>query len=654
MRPDPATPSPRDLTPQHQESRPDPEAARAEQQSRYFSAARIATAAFVVAVLVAGLGYRLLAATSLLGLLAAGVLAFLALVVAHDRHERRRQRLLARLQLEREATARRRRQWHGLPFGDSTPPAADAPAYSSVAADLDLFGKASFRQLLGRTATPLGERRLLSWLRAALTSAPGDLTARQQAVRELSSDPAHRMATLVEGLASGALRTSSPVAFERWLAMPRTVLSSPLAGALLLALPLAAAGLVIADRLMGMRTARGWALLVATAWGLRWLLNRRIAPALAGADALSGEVRRYRDLLELWERRTFVSPWLRDRQQRLLGDVPASRAFRALARIVDLADLRWSHLPHIFVHSTTGWDLHVAAALERWRARYGSQVAAWHDALADLDAAATLAGLADMEPGWTLPDVEPGHPTLEATALAHPLLAPGPPAQAIVADGGRLEHPGGEGRVANDVTIGPPGRVLVVTGSNMSGKSTLLRAIGLNAVLAQMGGPVCAASLRMPAVRVETSLRLSDSLAQGVSYFMAALLRLKAIVAAADAARADGTSPRVLYLLDEVLQGTNSEERQVAIRHLVAHLVETPAIGAITTHDLHLVQTPEFRAHADHVHFSEHVERTPEGEPRLSFDYRLREGPARSRNALTLVRLVGLGHLTLDDEVAPD
>ncbi len=398
-----------------------------------------------------------------------------------------------------------------------------------------------------------------------------------------------------------------------------------------------------------MRVAGWWVLLVSASWTLRWLLNRTIAPALAGADALSGEARRYRDLLRLWERRTSHAPWLTDRQRRLLDGVAASDAFASLARIVDLSDLRWSHLPHAFVHSVTGWDLHVAAALERWRLRHGSRVASWHDVMADLDAAGTLAGLADMEEGWTFPEVEPGRTTLEATAMAHPLLAPGEPASAVVVGGGRVEHHGGAGRVANDVTIGPPGRVLVVTGSNMSGKSTLLRAAGINAVLAQMGGPVCAASLRLPSVRVETSLRLTDSLAEGVSYFMAALLRLKEVVEAADVPHADASSPRVLYLLDEVLQGTNSEERQVAIRHLVAHLVETPAIGAITTHDLHLVQTPEFRAHADHVHFTEHVETTTAGEPRLSFDYQLREGPARSRNALALVRLVGLGHAAPGD-----
>src|SRR5690606_37195888 len=316
MRPDPRLASKTAI------SRPDPaDATRAELQSRRFSAARIGTAAFVLAVLVAGLGHGALSATAVLTLAGAGVVAFIALVVAHDRHEARRQRLLARLQLDKEAVARRARQWDALPLDDEPPlPAADDTSFAAIAADLDLFGKASLRQLLGRTATPLGAQRLLSWLRTATTGAPDDLAARQRAVEDLSSDAAHRAAILVEGLATGTLRQSSPAALARWLDQPPTVLASPLVGGRFLGLPGAAILLLIADGL-GMRVAGWWVLLVSASWTLRWLLNRTIAPALAGADALSGEARRYRDLLRLWERRTSHAPWLTDRQRRLLDGV---------------------------------------------------------------------------------------------------------------------------------------------------------------------------------------------------------------------------------------------------------------------------------------------------------------------------------------------
>jgi DNA mismatch repair ATPase MutS len=179
----------------------------------------------------------------------------------------------------------------------------------------------------------------------------------------------------------------------------------------------------------------------------------------------------------------------------------------------------------------------------------------------------------------------------------------------------------------------------MVTGSNMSGKSTLLRAVGLNVVLAQAGAPVCAERLRMPPLRPCTSIRVQDSLEAGVSYFMAALERLKLVVVTARSARDGG--PRVLYLLDEVLQGTNTAERQVAVRRVLRLLLDLPTIGVVTTHDLELAACDELAAACHPVHFTEGVEQDGEG-VRLVFDYRLQPGIATSRNALKLLRSVGL------------
>jgi DNA mismatch repair ATPase MutS len=194
-------------------------------------------------------------------------------------------------------------------------------------------------------------------------------------------------------------------------------------------------------------------------------------------------------------------------------------------------------------------------------------------------------------------------------------------------------------RVVNDVELGPSGTFLLVTGSNMSGKSTLLRAVGINVALAQAGGPVCARALSLPSVRLWTSMRVQDSLAAGVSFFMAELLRLRAVVQAADA---DG--PPVLYLLDEILQGTNTAERQIAARRVILHLVRQGALGAVSTHDLTLLAEDapaELVASARQVHLRETVVDDIAG-PRMTFDYTVRPGPATSTNALLLMRIVGL------------
>ena len=181
---------------------------------------------------------------------------------------------------------------------------------------------------------------------------------------------------------------------------------------------------------------------------------------------------------------------------------------------------------------------------------------------------------------------------------------------------------------------------LLVTGSNMSGKSTLLRAIGVNAVLAQAGSPVRADSWVMPPVELATSMRVSDSLDDGVSFFFAELQRLKAIV---DQSRAIQPNNGVLlFLLDEILQGTNSAERHIAVAQVIGHLIRQPAIGAVSTHDLELANEPQLAPYCETVHFREHFTRV-EGKRVMSFDYQLREGVSPTTNALKLLKMVGLG-----------
>jgi DNA mismatch repair ATPase MutS len=193
--------------------------------------------------------------------------------------------------------------------------------------------------------------------------------------------------------------------------------------------------------------------------------------------------------------------------------------------------------------------------------------------------------------------------------------------------------------VDNDVRVGPEGTFLLVTGSNMSGKSTLLRAIGVNIVLAGAGGPVCARWLRLPPVELWTSMRVQDSLEEGVSYFMAELKRLKQVVDAGR--RLAGGEMRLFYLLDEILHGTNTAERQLAARRVVMYLVEQGALGAVSTHDLTFADSPAVAAAARMFHFSETFSNGPGG-PQMSFTYKLTPGIATSTNALKLMQIVGL------------
>jgi DNA mismatch repair ATPase MutS len=250
--------------------------------------------------------------------------------------------------------------------------------------------------------------------------------------------------------------------------------------------------------------------------------------------------------------------------------------------------------------------------------------------LGEWETLSALATLAHDHPDWAYPTfATDGAVELKGNALGHPLI---PPSECV----------------RNDVSVGPPGTFLFVTGSNMSGKSTLLRALGTNAVLAAAGAPVCAASLRLPPVRVYTSMRIEDSLEEGISLFMAELLRIKQVVEAA--ASTDGAGRPVLYLIDEILHGTNTAERRIAARGVVRHLLGSGAIGAVSSHDLTLAEAPEIESAAQAVHFREEVGSADDAGAVLTFDFKLREGVATTRNALKLLEAVGLGELGVEAE----
>jgi hypothetical protein len=272
----------------------------------------------------------------------------------------------------------------------------------------------------------------------------------------------------------------------------------------------------------------------------------------------------------------------------------------------------------------------VFLALERWRALHGGAARDWLEALGEWETLSALATLAHDHPDWAYPTfATDGAVELKGNALGHPLI---PPSECV----------------RNDVSVGPPGTFLFVTGSNMSGKSTLLRALGTNAVLAAAGAPVCAASLRLPPVRVYTSMRIEDSLEEGISLFMAELLRIKQVVEAA--ASTDGAGRPVLYLIDEILHGTNTAERRIAARGVVRHLLGSGAIGAVSSHDLTLAEAPEIESAAQAVHFREEVGSADDAGAVLTFDFKLREGVATTRNALKLLEAVGLGELGVEAE----
>jgi len=577
--------------------------------------ARAAVAFFGIAATVAGFQQAgTLRATAFLGATAA-LVAFVALVAVHARTEARLRwnRTLARLNSQQ--AARVRRDWDAVPRLAASDPGRDHP----YARDLDLFGRASLFELLGATGTPSGHHTLEHWLLDPAD--PATIRQRQAAVAELSPRLDFRQQLLARGTMAGSDQAQLQRFLEwaegpPWLiAKPWLVWTTRLVPALTVAFAaLQAAGTL--DRPL-------WLPWACVAILLRFSVKGKIDRAFGAAFGLDDAATQVAHLFGMVTDASFEAPLLRQLQQTLVcGAIPADRLMARLRRLADLAELRYSSLIHFPVNTFTLWDFHVLYGLERWQTSAGRHVRAWIDTIGEIEALCALAGLHHDNPDWVFPDVVSADAGIvEARDLAHPLLRRGV-------------------RVANDVRVGPAGTFLFVTGSNMSGKSTLLRAIGTNLVLAQTGGPACAARLQLPPLAICTSIRVQDSLEDGVSYYMAALTRLKTIVDISHNVGADG-SRLLLYLLDEILQGTNTAERQIAVRRILRHLQAQPAIGVVTSHDLALTDEDGLRDTAVAVHFAETLDDTA-SPARLAFDYTLRPGVATSSNALVLMRLMGL------------
>ena len=572
---------------------------------------------------------------------------FGALVVWHARVEDRAAWHDALRVASERALARIERRWDDLPSADA--PASVDLTHHPYAVDLDLFGRASLFQWLGPAATTGGSTQLAAWLLAP--AGPETVRARQAAVAELAPMDDWREQLAAHGILARDARQREIDAFVAWaeeesLLPPADFKVRTVPGkhaTIFLDLPLrvlvyaltAAIWIFLTLFLTGVIDAAVWMVPLVLGLILSFALARTTQSAFDRAGAGQHALARYAGLFEHASAPTFEAPALRDLHGRLMADgVAAPVCMRKLNRILGFASLRsGAAILHFPIQALTLWDFHVLFALDRWRRTAGVRVRAWLDAIGELDGLSALATARRDNPDWCTPEIETAWGTPEIdTAWGTPEIG----APAVVA-AEALGHPliASERRVTNDVEVGPPGTLLLVTGSNMSGKSTLLRSIGLNVVLAQAGGCVCAARLRLPPSDLQSSIRIQDSLELGLSYFMAALARLKGVVDAAEQPRQGRV---LLYLLDEVLQGTNSAERSIAVRAVARHLLEAGAIGAMTTHDLTLAEEEPLKSSARLVHFTEIVDE----QGTMRFDYRLRDGIATSRNALRLMQMIGI------------
>jgi len=502
--------------------------------------------------------------------------------------------------------------WHRLPndgsqFRDSEHPYTD---------DLDLFGPGSLFLRLSVAHTYLGQARLADWL--SRPAAAQELEARQATVASLSSDLEFRqrfevlaLGTFGRAGAGSKDAAKDPEPLLRWAEGTPELARRKALVLVARLLPVVTAAVLLGSLLHHLPA---WSVAVALgAQGLVLFLARPpVSRVLAAVGEAEGMLTQLGPLLGLIEDSVLHHPE-RASLVRLLGDQKATLALSSLSRILGWFDLRHQGLVYPFVDLALLWDVHCTLALEGWQVRHGRYLRDWFGTVAEVEALSSFAGFAYDESDTCFAEILDQDGTLSVLGLGHPLIP-------------------SDRRVRNDVDSLTSGHALLVTGSNMSGKSTFLRSLGLAVVLGLAGAPVCARRLRLSRLRVATSMRVRDSLAEGISSFYAELLRLKAVL---EAAR---NQPTVLFLLDELLHGTNSVERQAGARWLIGELLEARALGALSTHDQGLCDVEgELAERLELCHFRESVE-----DSRMKFDFRLRPGPVSGGNALQLMRELGL------------
>jgi hypothetical protein len=567
---------------------------------------RLGTFRLLTALVTGGILWLALSQHLSLGYLAIPAAIFLVLVISHSRLDRARKVAQRAVDYYTRALDRVNDKWTasgetGERFRDAAHPYAD---------DLDLFGTGSLFQLLSTARTTAGEATLAGWLAAPANQE--EILDRQAAVDELRNrlDLREDLALLGQDFrASG-----HPNALAQWGAAP----AIPFPAWIRFVAPvfaLTALGLLIAMFAADLKDPRIRIAFILTAVleGLVVLpLRERIAKVVLAVGQPGHDLALLAQVLKRLEAERFASPKLGRLRARLdVAGQPASHRIAKLERLIELLDSR-DNLVMRLVGPLLLWTTQLAMAIEAWRAVSGASIAGWVSAVGEMEALSSLACYAYEHPNDPFPEIAAQGPLFDARAMAHPLL---PESRSI----------------RNDLHLSDSMGLIVISGSNMSGKSTLLRTTGVNAVLALAGAPVRAEALTISTLQLGASIRINDSLQAGASRFYAEITRLRDILALAD-------KGPVLFLLDELLNGTNSHDRRIGAEGVVRGLARRHAIGLVTTHDLALAAIADSLAPAAaNKHFEDHLENGV-----MTFDYRIQPGVVEKSNALELMRAVGL------------
>lgn len=476
--------------------------------------------------------------------------------------------------------------------------------------DLDIFGKGSLFQYINTASTYLGREKIKYMLTAPNYSIE-EIYDRQEAVKDLSDNLGWRQRFMAEGKIATEKKENPELLFK-WGKEKNNLFCSRKFILMTYILPIITIGVTLLYFLL--HNIPYYFPLIAI--GIQTIIIKfnfkKSNKILNVVYKYKKDIEVYSKMLNLIEKKRFKSRYLVKLKENLISEneITATKQINKLSRVVDLISDRANFFYHM-VNIATLWEYHCLIRLERWKKESGGCIEQWLNVIAEVEALSSLAVIRHDNPEWAMPEIKNSSLIFEAKSIGHPLITKNP--------------------VCNNLRIDRNQSILLITGSNMSGKSTLLRTTGINLVLAYAGAPVCAETFCCSVMNIYTCMRISDNLEENVSSFYAELLRIRKLV--------DATKEKepVFFLLDEIFRGTNSKDRHTGAKVLIEKLSNENALGMVSTHDLELADIEEKNKKVRNYHFREHYKNNE-----IYFDYKLRLGVSTTRNAIYLMRMAGI------------
>jgi DNA mismatch repair ATPase MutS len=563
-------------------------------------------AVFIIGLAVGGMLYLAKLYILLFASIIAFVAAFIYLIIKHEKIIEIKRFLTYLLNINEDSIKRLEGKWHE--FKDKGEEYVDSG--HRYCQDLDIFGDRSLFQWINSSKTYYGR----SYFKDILGSTPKsveEIVLRQQAIVELSSKLNWRQRFQAEAMRVSD-KTIDPEDLIKWALNHEIFYLKKWLGVSVKVLPVFT-GLVILLAINTQFVTFHIPLLLLLMQAILLRINRKQRSEVFDlAEKYSKDIKVYYNAVRHFEKHNFRSDHIKGIKAEMVNDegLKAYKQLDRLSRIIDNISTRHSAFFEV-INILTLWDYQCIVAIESWKQSSGKYLLSWIQSVGKVEALCGLAIICFDNPEWTMPNLNESSPFIEAIGLGHPLL--------------------GQNGVSNDLMIKNPVKVLLITGSNMSGKSTLLRTVGINLVLAYAGAPVCAKSFSASIADIYTCMRVSDDLGKSISSFYAELLRIKEIVKGAESGK------KVFFLLDEIFKGTNSRDRHMGARVLIKRLCELNCSGLVSTHDLELSDLENEGFDIKNYHFEEYYK-----DNSINFDYKLRKGVSTTRNAVYLMRLAGI------------